>query len=204
MGEFQGNQRADRLGHNDAEGNGYGKFEISVERKQDHENQNYGERADKEHLRFRFEELAVLAAPRHGVTLRQGHGLFHRRLSVLHSALQIAPFDAVLNADVTRVIFTVNKGCAVPLRNIGKLTERDLLSIGSAYQQVSNFMGAAAELRLHVHDQIEQLLTLNDLGDALSPDGGGNYSFYVCHVDPIPCNLVAINIDQQTSRPYRN
>ncbi len=31
---------------------------------------------------------------------------------------------------------------------------------------------AAAELRLHAHDEIEELLALNDLGGRLSADGG--------------------------------
>src|SRR5271169_1853643 len=59
-------------------------------------------------------------------------------------------------------------------------------------------MCAATELRLHADHQIEQLFPLNDLGDRLPAHCGRNYSFYICNVDPIPCDLVPIDVDQQT------
>ncbi len=37
--ELEGDERADGLGENHAEGDGDGEFEIAVERKQDHEDQ---------------------------------------------------------------------------------------------------------------------------------------------------------------------
>ena len=72
--EFQCDQRADRLGHDDAEGDGDGKFEVAVKREEDHEDEDDRERNDQKHLRFRFEELAVFSAPLHAVTLRQRDG----------------------------------------------------------------------------------------------------------------------------------
>ena len=123
--ELERNQRAHRFGHDHAQRDGDGKFEVSVERKQDHENQHHGQRANEVHLRFGLEKLAVFAAPCHPVALRQGHGLLHRRLAIAHRALQVAPLDAVLHADVARVIFAINKGRAISLGNVGELAERE-------------------------------------------------------------------------------
>ncbi len=61
--EFQRHQRAHRFGHDDSEGDGDRELEISIERKQDHENQHDREWANEIHLRFRFKKLAVFAAP---------------------------------------------------------------------------------------------------------------------------------------------
>ena len=172
MSELQRNQRSHRFGHDYAQGNGDGEFEIAVERKQNHENQHYGKRANKVHLRFGFEKLAVFSAPLHPIALGQGHRLCDSRLAISHRPLQIATLDAVLHADVARVIFAINKRRTISLRNIGELAERDLLSIGRTHQEISNFMRAAAELGLHADHKIKQLLSLDNLSDRLSTDCG--------------------------------
>ncbi len=77
------------------------------------------------------------------------------------------------------------------------MAERDLLTVGRAHQQISDLMRAAAELGLHADHQIEQLLSLNDLGDGLPADRGGNHSFDVGNVDAVARNLVAIDVDQK-------
>src|SRR5207248_3061622 len=69
VSKLQGNQSADRLGEHNTERNGNGKFEISVEREKNHENQKYGERADEIELRLGLKEFAVFTAPFHAVTL---------------------------------------------------------------------------------------------------------------------------------------
>src|ERR1035441_462367 len=61
--ELQCHERTHRLGHDHTQGNGGGEFEVSVEGKQDHENQHHGEWTSEVHLRFGFEKLAVFAAP---------------------------------------------------------------------------------------------------------------------------------------------
>src|ERR1700722_5849673 len=58
-------------------------------------------------------------------------------------------------------------------------------------------MRSATELGLHADDEIEQLFPLNDLRDRLPPDCSLNEAHYVRDIDPISCNLVAINIDQK-------
>ena len=123
--------------------------------------------------------------------------MLHGRLSFAHGALQIAPLDAVLHSDVARIIFAINKRRAVSLRDGGKLAERNLLSIRRADQQIADLVGAAAELRLHADDQIEQLFALNDLRGGLSADGGRDHGFHVGDVDSVAGDLVAIHIDQQ-------
>ena len=64
------------------------------------------------------------------------------------------------------------KDAPFPWRDVGELAEGNLLAVGRADEQIADLMGAAAELRLHADDEIEQLLALNDLRDGLSADGG--------------------------------
>ncbi len=133
-----------------------GEFEVAVERKQNHENDEQSERADQLHLVFGFEEFAVFAAPAEPIAGRQG--LFDVRngaLSVGHGALQIAAFDAVLHADIARVVFAIDKRCAAGLVNIRELAQRNLLAGWCADEQVADLLRVLAELRLHAHDEIE-------------------------------------------------
>ena len=85
------------------------------------------------------------------------------------------------------------EGRAVPLGNIGELTEPDLLAIACAHQSVSYLMCVAAGLGLHSDHQIDQLLPLNNLCYRPPTDCGRNHSFHVHNADPIPRNLVPID-----------
>ena len=58
-------------------------------------------------------------------------------------------------------------------------------------------MRAAAELRLHTDDEVEELFALNDLSGGLPADGGGDNGFDIGNVDAVARDLVAIDIDQQ-------
>src|SRR5579863_1759754 len=197
MREFQRNQRSHWFGHDDAQGNGDRKFEVSVKRKQDHENQHYGERADEIHLRLRLEKLAVFPAPFHPVTLRQGHDFLDRGLAVLHRPFQITSLHAVLHADIAGVVFAIDERRAASLADTGELAQGNLLSVWSPNQQIPDLMRTAPELRLHAHHKIEQLLTLNHLSDRLSAYRGGNHGLHIRDVDPVPRDLVAIDVDQK-------
>ena len=75
--------------------------------------------------------------------------------------------------------------------------ERYLLAVGCSYQQVSDLVGAAAELGLHADHQVKQFFSLNHLGDGLSADCGFNHRFYVRNIDSVAGNLVAIDINQE-------
>ena len=56
----------------------------------------------------------------------------------------------------------------LPYLDVGQLAQRNLLAVGSAHQQVADFVRAAAELRLHADDQVKQLLALDDLRHRLA------------------------------------
>ena len=58
-------------------------------------------------------------------------------------------------------------------------------------------LGAAAELGLHANHQVEELFSLNHLGDGLSADCGFDHRLHVGDIDAVAGNLVAIDIDQQ-------
>ena len=98
-----------------AERDGDGEFEVSVEREQDHEDQHHGQGTDEVHLRSWLRGTGCIRRPIHAVALRQGDGFLDRGLAVVHGTLQVAAFDAVLHADVARIIFAINEGCAVSL-----------------------------------------------------------------------------------------
>ena len=84
-----------------------------------------------------------------------------------------------------------------PWRDVGQLGQRDLLAVGRSHQQIADFLGAAAELGLHADHQVEQLFSLDDLGDSLAADCGLDHRFHVGDIDSITRNLVAIDINQQ-------
>ena len=157
--------------------------------------------SDEIHLRPCFEKLAVLATPGHAVALRQFHHFVDGRLAIADGALQIAALDAVLHADVARIVFAVNEGRAVALGDVRELAERNLLPIGCADQQVPDLLCAAAELRLHAHDQVEQLFPLNDLSDRLPADSGRNYGLDVGDIDSVSRDFVAVDVHEQAGLP---
>ena len=57
---------------NDAKGNRHREFEVSVKRKQDHEDDQHSQRADEFHLVLCLKKFAVLATPGEPIPGRQG------------------------------------------------------------------------------------------------------------------------------------
>ena len=99
--ELERDQGAYRLGQDDAEGDGHRKFEIAIKREQDHENDEHGKRADELNLVFGFKKFAILPTPFEPIPGGQGFlKIRNGPLSIEHGALQVAPLDAVLHADV--------------------------------------------------------------------------------------------------------
>src|SRR6266849_6094117 len=121
MGKFERHKRSHRLGHDHAQRDADGKLEVSVEREQDHENQYESEGADQRELRSGLQKLAILSAPGKLVTLGESYRFVHRRLSILHSAGEVAAFDTVLHSDVAGIVFPVNEGCTISLGDVGQL-----------------------------------------------------------------------------------
>ena len=76
-------------------------------------------------------EFAVLAAPFHAVAFGKLHFFGDVLLACLDDAFEIAAFDGKLNADVARIIFAIDEGCAGSLANVGEFGERNLLAAGS-------------------------------------------------------------------------
>ena len=58
-------------------------------------------------------------------------------------------------------------------------------------------MGARAELRLHAHDEVEKLFTLNDLRGGLAAHRRLHHRFHVGDVDPVAGDLFAIRVNDQ-------
>src|SRR5579872_3167648 len=197
MRKFESDQRAYRFGHDDAQRDADGKFQISIQREQNHKNQDDRQGANEGKLRLRLQELAVLAAPFQAVALRQGDGFADRGLTIAHRALKIATFDGILHADVAGIVFAVDERRAISLLDAGQLAERKLLAIGRAHQQVANFLGAAAELRLHAYYEVEELFALDHLGGGLSAHRRLHYRLNIGHVDSVTRDLVAVHINQQ-------
>src|ERR1035438_5390295 len=81
--------------------------------------------------------------------------------------------------------------------NVRQVTQRDLLARWCADQQVADLCFILPEFRFHTHDQIEQLLALDDLGCRLAAYGSLKNSLDVSHIDAVTSYFVAIDIDQQ-------
>ena len=118
-------------------------------------------------------------------------------MTLLYGTREIASFDAVLHADVARIIFAINEGRAVSFAYIGKFTEGNLLAGGRADQQVGDLLRVLAELRLHAHDEVEQFFALNHLRGGLSAHGRLHHRFHVGNIDAVAGDFVAIHVDQQ-------
>jgi len=132
-----------------------------------------------------FEQFAVFTAPGDAISRRKTAGDGgDRALSFMDSALQVAPFDAVLHADIARVVLAIDEGSAAGLVDIRQFAERDLLTGGRPDQQIPDFPGILAKLRLHAYHQV--------------PDGRLDDSLHIGDVDPVASDLVAVNIDEQT------
>ncbi len=111
------------------ESDGQREFEVSVKRKQDHEDDQHGQRTNEFHLMLGLKQLAILPAPVEPISGRQGFcNVRDRSLAGEHGALQVAPFDAVLHADIPRVVFAIDERSAAGLMNVGKLAQRNLLA----------------------------------------------------------------------------
>src|SRR5208282_2358883 len=136
-------------------------LEITVQREQDHEDQEQRERPDDLHLVFGFEEFAVLAAPRQPVALRQRFlNVGDRALAVRDGSLKVASLDAVLHADVPGIVFAIDERRTTLLADVRELAQRNLLACRSADEQAADLLSVLAELRFHAHDQVEQLFAL--------------------------------------------
>ena len=81
--------------------------------------------------------------------------------------------------------------------NIRKLAQRNLLAGRRADEQIADLLRVLAELRLHAHDEIEQLFALNHLRGGLAAHRRLHDGFHVGDVDAVARDLVAIDIDQQ-------
>ena len=102
-----------------------------------------------------------------------------------------------MHPDIARIVFAVDERCAVSLLDVGKLTQRNLLAIRRAHQQIADVVRAAAELRLHAHHQVEEFFSLNDLRGGLSAHGRLHHGLHVGHIDAVAGDFVAVDIDQQ-------
>ncbi len=76
-------------------------------------------------------------------------------LPVGHGAFEIAAFDAVLHADISRVVFAIDKRGAAGLVDIRELAQRYLLAGWRADEQVADLLRVLPELRLHAHDEVK-------------------------------------------------
>src|ERR1019366_7838482 len=172
MRQLQRNQRADRLRHYDPQSDRDRKLKVSVQRKQDHENQQDGKRTDDNNLRFRLEQFAVFAAPVKTITRRKLHGFIHGGLPGVDDALKVTPFHRKLHADVARIVFTINKRSAAALLNRSECGQRYLLTRGRRNQQIPNLRRVGTELRFHTDDKIEEFFALNYLRGSLAANRG--------------------------------
>src|SRR5579875_273176 len=125
-------------------------------------------------------------------------GLFNSPLPGCDSSSQIAALNIVLYADISGIIFPINKRRTVAYANICNLAERNLLAGRITYQQVGNFALIAPVLRLHAHDQVKQLFTLNHLSDGLASHCRLHNCLNITHVDSITCAFSAVHIHQKT------
>ena len=85
----------------------------------------------------------------------------------------------------------------LPCVNVRQLSQRNLLAVRRAHQQVPDLCGAAAELRLHADYEVEEFFALNHLRRGLAAHGRLDDSFHVCYVDSVARDFFAIHIDQK-------
>ena len=63
-------------------------------------------------LRLGFEQFAVFAAPIQTIAFGQADGFCDGALAGVDDAFEIAALHGKLNADVARIIFAIDEGCA--------------------------------------------------------------------------------------------
>ena len=81
-----------------------------------------------------------------------------------------------------------------PLRfvDIRQFAQRNLLAGGRADEQIADLLRVLAELRLHAHDEVEELFALDHLRGRLPADGRLDHGFHVRHIDAVARDLVAV------------
>src|SRR6516165_10549751 len=198
MGELQGDQSANRFRDDDTESNGDREFEVAVESEQDQEDQENSERADDVKLCLGVQQFTVFAAPIEAVTLRQMDALSDVFLTGVDNAFEIAPLNRKLDADVARVVLTVDERGAGGFLDGGELGKRNLLASRARNEEISDFAGVGPKLGIHAHDEIEQLFSLNHLGGGLSADRGLHDGLHIGDVDAVAGNSCTIGLDEQT------
>ena len=80
-------------------------------------------------------------------------------------------------------------------RMFGEFGEGNLLAAGGGHEQIADFAGVRAKLRLHADDQIEEFFALDDLRGGLTADGGLNDGFDVGDVDAVARDFGAVGVD---------
>ena len=88
---------------------------------------------------------------------------------VAHGAGQIASHDAVLNANVARIVLPVDEGGPISLPDVSQRGKRYLMAIRVAYQEISDLVSVRTELWLSADYKVKRLLALNHLGSRLPP-----------------------------------
>src|SRR6185437_15425135 len=129
VSELESEQRADGNSKENADDNDEREFEVVIERKEDHENDQHGKRADVFHLVFCMKKLAVFSAPGKVITGGQGFAdIGDRFLAGDYGTGEVTALDAVLHADVTRVVFAIDERRSGSLMNIGERSQGNLLA----------------------------------------------------------------------------
>ncbi len=155
------------------------------------------QRADDDELGFGFQQLAVFAAPIEMIAIGEVDGLVDGGLAGVDDAFEVAALHGKLDADVARVVFAIDEGCAGAFFDGGELGERDLLAGGSGDEEIADVAGAGAELRLHADDEVEEFFALDDLGGGLAADGGLHNGSDVVDIDAIARDFGAVGVDDQ-------
>src|SRR6202008_418441 len=124
------------------------------------------------------------------------HTLRDCGLTCFHSPFEVASIDRKLDPDVPGIILPVDKRSSGALADRGQFRKRNLLACWRRHKQIADFPGVRAKLWLHTKDEIEQLLTLDDLRSRLASDPGLHHGFDIGDVDSVTRNLLAVGIDQ--------
>src|SRR5262249_28042245 len=147
------------------------------------------------------QQFAVFTAPIQVVALWQTDGLRNVFLAGFHNSFQVSSFDGKLNADIAGVIFAINEGSAGGLLDRRQFEQRNLLAGRNGNQKIADLPRVGTELRVHAHDEIEELFALDDLGGGLPPDRGLYHRFDVRDVYAIARDFRAVCFDQQAGLP---
>src|SRR5579864_6472931 len=150
--KLEGDERTDGLSQDDPESDGDGELEVAVEREENHEDKQKRERTDDPELRLGFEQLAVFTAPIQVIALGKRDGFFDGGLAGVNGSLEVAALHGKLNADVARIVFTIDEGRTSAFLDAGELGQRDLLARGSGNEEIADVSDAGAVLRLHAND----------------------------------------------------